>query len=360
MLNITFESVSILTFALIAVIYGAYISINQIRKGLKYKFYIFSSFTWCIDIVATLLMGIGYLILNIDIYLLGMKVILLTLVFIYFKASVLHRESYEPVKLIIFSFFATTMIFFPSSSFGTIGRYPNGDMTFLFSTEHMLIFYICFELSMGYYTTIVYKIHKNAPLEIKHYSRIYFLGTAILSFVLVIFSLSGLYLLIPGLLMGITIPIGKFFMVYAYGKEPKLIFVLPFKAIRLTVIQAESGIPLYNYTWSESTSLVDEDLFSGMLQGVSMIMRESINKGEVQEIRLSNAVLLIRRDEDHPIACVLIASKPSKTLNDCLDAFANRFCEKFSKFFLSPSVVSQFNDATLIINECFPHIPKYI
>lgn len=90
-------------------------------------------------------------------------------------------------------------------------------------------------------------------------------------------------------------------LVYAYFREPKLLFVLPFTALRLTVLETESGLPLFTYTWNRQGDLADETLFSGMLQGVSMIVKESLKRGSLQEIRVEGAIIIAYRIPEYPL-----------------------------------------------------------
>ncbi|HME55451.1 MAG TPA: hypothetical protein VKM55_24800 [Candidatus Lokiarchaeia archaeon] len=148
-------------------------------------------------------------------------------------------------------------------------------------------------------------------------------------------------------------------MVYAYSHEPKLIFVLPFTAIRLTVLETAGGIPLFTHTWNQQDKLADEDLFSGVLQGVSMILQESLQSGDVQEIRVVEAIILAQRSPDYPVACILVATRPTRSLRDGLKLFADRFCCDFHDCFATPFNVTQFSGAEDLVTACFPHVPVY-
>ena len=159
----------------------------------------------------------------------------------------------------------------------------------------------------------------------------------------------------PYLLMSI----GLILIAYVVSHEPKLLFVLPFKAIRLTVLDTGAGIPLYTHTWMQNNEIVDEDLFSGVLQGISGILKESLNKGDVQEIRMTGAIIIAYRIPEYPIAFVLVATRPSQTLRDALKTFAVRFCDEFHTCFATLTNVGQFSPAERLVTACFPHVPVY-
>ena len=78
-------------------------------------------------------------------------------------------------------------------------------------------------------------------------------------------------------------------------------------------------------------NLIDHDLFSGMFQGISLILNEAVGKGNVREIVLDEGILLIKRSKKHPVACVLIVSKSSKSLRQALNAFSEKFFKEFAE-----------------------------
>ena len=103
-----------------------------------------------------------------------------------------------------------------------------------------------------------------------------------------------------------------------------MIFILPFKALRLTVIETQGGISLFTHKWDDSSLIDNEDLWAGMLQGVNLIFRESLNKGDVQEIKLANAMLLVQHSKQYPVACIVVATKVSQDAS----RWITRLCAK--------------------------------
>jgi hypothetical protein len=169
--------------------------------------------------------------------------------------------------------------------------------------------------------------------------------------------ISSFQLTFPGLEF-IVGGIGLILMAYTTFKKPKMIFILPFKALRLTVIETQGGISLFTHNWDDSSLIDNEDLWAGMLQGVNLIFRESLNKGDVQEIKLANAMLLVQRSKQYPVACIVVATKVSKMLRDGLRVFAQKFFESFANKFNELSDVSKFAPASELVAESFPFIPS--
>jgi hypothetical protein len=143
------------------------------------------------------------------------------------------------------------------------------------------------------------------------------------------------------------------------ARHPKLVFVLPFKVLRLAVIETEGGISLFTHTWKAAGKLGNEDLYAGMIQGVNLILKESLDRGDVQEIKLARASLLAYRDARFPIVFVIVATKASRTLRDALRLFANRFLSDFKDNLATKNDVGQFDPANAIVAECFPFVPEY-
>jgi hypothetical protein len=137
-------------------------------------------------------------------------------------------------------------------------------------------------------------------------------------------SLTGLSSAIPGSLK-LNLALSFFFYSWMWYNEPKLVFILPFKAYRLLVINSESGIPLFKYDWDKD--VVNEDLFSGLMMGISAFVKETIGKGALKEIHLDQAVLLIEKNEK-----VIIEEGDFPWLKDLVNLVKAEIAHKFAKF----------------------------
>ena len=103
-------------------------------------------------------------------------------------------------------------------------------------------------------------------------------------------------------------------------KEPSIIYILPFKAYRLTVFETSEGVTLIKHDWAELRS-IDENVFSMLIQATRSVLNEIINKGEVRKIDLDKAVLMVQHDVKYPIVSVLVTSKSCKSLQYGLKAW---------------------------------------
>jgi hypothetical protein len=362
--NFTFEACLAALFA-VTYFYGFAVSVNQIRRGYNYGFFQYAAVGWITNAFAGVFYTLSCLLVTVDlavsINLCKTFVIfqLISAVFVSMKADSLKREQADPVKLAVILILATIVIV----SFLTVPGvvYPQTVMGIQDVTIIPLValpWILAWAVSMGYYSYCTYLVSKRAPAALKRISRIFAGGVIVIT--LSIMSVPVVEQLFPG---GYLIPIcvGALMDVYAYSHQPKLVFVLPFTALRLTALDTDSCLPLYTHTWNRQggEDLADENLFSGMLQGVSMIVKESLKRGSLQEIHVEGAIIIAYRIPEYPIAYVLVATRPTRSLRDSLRHFADQFTARFKDGFTTPNNIDQFRGADEIVAACFPHVPVY-
>ncbi|MFX0092786.1 MAG: hypothetical protein ACFFBD_13580, partial [Candidatus Hodarchaeota archaeon] len=206
------------------------------------------------------------------------------------------------------------------------------------------------------------QIHRKAPPQLKQHSRLLLVSGVllILSPITSGFPLNAdgitLHNIIPGI-FSFVVAVGMLLMSIVLISQPKLAFVLPFKALRLTVIHEEEGIALYSHTWSIGEDMIENGLYSGMLQGISMIIKESIKRGHIRQIQMDDAILILYRRIEKPIFCAIAATNFSPSLQNALELFTDKFIEEFSSEFSSPHDISKFDDASRLIEDYFSFVP---
>jgi len=202
----------------------------------------------------------------------------------------------------------------------------------------------------------VLRIYYHSPRSMKR-SAFAFIVLPVLSILAGIHSaLSGIFPL-PGFENTLVVLIG-ILLFWTFIKNPQLGFVLPFKVSRLTILSTTSGIAIFDHVWATGQQMPEDGLYGGMLQGISTILQESIGKGNVQEIRLQQATLILNYDEQSRLAFVLISTKPTKTLRQAIDYFTSRFFERFGIVEFNGGDVTRFDDAEELVKECFAFIPE--
>lgn len=138
--------------------------------------------------------------------------------------------------------------------------------------------------------------------------------------------------------------------------RPQLLFVLPFKAYRLTVIHANTGISLFQYEWSGEE--IDEDLLSGLITAIRSMGEEILKRGGIRQIDWDLGLLFFSKGKF--TLTTLLSSKASKSLRANLSAFADAFETKFKLELESGYTdVSKFEPAKDLIEDYFANIPIY-
>ncbi|MFW9879482.1 MAG: hypothetical protein ACFFG0_40920 [Candidatus Thorarchaeota archaeon] len=84
----------------------------------------------------------------------------------------------------------------------------------------------------------------------------------------------------------------------------KLAFILPFKVTSLSVIHSNLGTLLSSHNWSSGEEQKNDDILSAMLRGITMILRESMGKGDLHEIILENVVVIAQKSDQFPLIYV--------------------------------------------------------
>ncbi len=201
-----------------------------------------------------------------------------------------------------------------------------------------------------YYTA---KINRHAPKNMKPASRLLMTGAGLVAIGIPAIILLSLESVIPG---GSFLPggVGTLLIAMGFAKDPNLAYVLPARVLRLTVIDAKSGIRLFSHTWRAGSRMKDEDLFAGALQGIGMIVKETVGRGQVREIRMDQGLMILHMIEGTSIACVLVATNSSRALRIALARFGEQFAREYGQFFANTSVVSPFQDASNLIPQYFP------
>ena len=96
-----------------------------------------------------------------------------------------------------------------------------------------------------------------------------------------------------------------------------------------------------------------------MLSGLSLQINEALNKGNIEEVKLKQAMLIVKESKQYPIACVLVATKSTRSLRNALNSFANSFFVEFSSLFSNTSNIDNFNSASKLVDIKFGFIPEY-
>lgn len=348
-------SLVILTFVFFLIIQNFYKKrYSRYRHSLILLLLVISVFLWCI----------GQALANLLLSSLIFKISLLFLIpwsfLLIFILDLMSRDSIDPIKTLIITIISfayiismtdpNAVIFF-TSPLGETGMAWSGN--FEVTGAILAVFQNCF------WTYYLAKIHWNTPTQLKKYSRL-FVGSFGCAWMVIISVLLGLDKIILGT-DAIFLASGVIVFMIALSYEPKLAFILPFKALTLTVIDLErGGLPLFTHNWNPRKDYIDDSLFSGMMTGMSNFMKETVQRGNIREIQLDDAVLIIQRAKEYPLVSVLVTTKSSVVLRNSLNSFLESFMNKFNVILTNTLMINtnQFEAASELVVQAFPFIPE--
>ena len=101
-------------------------------------------------------------------------------------------------------------------------------------------------------------------------------------------------------------------------------------------------------------------LFSGMIEGISAILREAVRQGETKEIRLAKGLLILSQDPKLSLVFVLVTTKNASILHEALNEFAASFANFYREDLnLNGDInYAEFKQAEQLIHEHFSFLPS--
>jgi hypothetical protein len=215
---------------------------------------------------------------------------------------------------------------------------------------------------MGYFVFLYflwsYQTWKKAPLELKRLVTWLLFGSTLFSIITALMYVLGSFIRIFNSIGFFINGIGAFITIVVILKDPKIIYILPFKAYRILVVNTNEASALFKYDWAKLGE-VEENIFTMVLQAVGSVLDEILKKGEVREIQLDRAVLLIQHNKQYPIASVLVTSRSTKSLRYGLRIFNEQFISKFYSNQDDLYEVSRFMEANKLVEVIFDFVPEY-
>jgi hypothetical protein len=201
---------------------------------------------------------------------------------------------------------------------------------------------------------VAYQIYHNAAPSLKIHARWFFVGYLIGGIALVLFESDRiLSVTLSRYISGVFLGVGILIITVVLFIRPQLAYVLPFQVLRLCVMDIGSGLALYSHTWEAGKNFVDEDLFSGMLQGIRSIIQESMQQGDLKEIKTESATILLHKRTDTPLLFLLVTTVSSNILRNTLNLFADEFIQQFANSMNFLPNIEPFKQAIDIIQEVF-------
>lgn len=355
-MNITLEGI-VISIATIPVAIAFIVLVNHLQSN-RNKAMIFFAFAWGTICVTNILAAIGYsqqimLLIKIrDVLYIPLCVSLLI------GIDFTERERIDFKKLLVLGILSTILVFNllepEELIYDVLYNQPtlshNGNIVYSLSilTAYGGLIYLGFAVNL----------YRNSPKKLKRFARLNLFGAISFAIMAPLVTILRLTTIIPGI-AEVFIGIGALCNAIAFSKEPKLVFILPFKVTRLIVINTNSGTAVYNHFWIKNDQEIDANLVTGLFQGISTLANETLNKGNVREIYLERAVLIVSPNKEKSLATILEVSNPSQSLRKSINLFMNEFTEKFQEVIGKNEDVTFDSNAGALIQECFPYVPEY-
>ncbi|HUY00027.1 MAG TPA: hypothetical protein VMV49_10770 [Candidatus Deferrimicrobium sp.] len=311
--------------------------------------FLYAALSWGAFAMQNFLLGTVYLInyfmyyinwpLYSTVYIFTVIAILSFLVFI----DNVTRESINVIKISIVSAIGALLIY------TTIFR------SYILPTIPFAAFY---DLLMDFYLIFLFlflvRSTLKAPKNLKKLSLFLTIITVSLGCLSYIFS--WIFYGLGFFLSGFYAAIMNLILVYVLVKNPELLYILPYRVHRLTVIHSKIGISIYDHQFEKSE--IDGDLLAGLLSALQQMSIEVLHIGELEEMKLSQGILIFIKANYTTVG--LITSKSSKHLRDSLKKFIIEFENRFNNLLIQDVLeLNQFKSAIDLIDFFFGNIPSY-
>ncbi len=271
----------------------------------------------------------------------------------------LTRESYDPLKLTFVAIFSTALFIYSlDPNMTNYFFFPNGEVTLAATGSYRIAISILTGFTGILYFAYMLRIYLKSPKNLKLYASMILLGGITLGIGGPLVGITGINVIIPGIETFFTAG-GALFVSISFVKQPKLAYVLPFKAVKLVVIEIKRGITLFSYNWIEKEETVEDIQFTAMISSVSKFIEEIVQKGGVRELYLEKATLILDTHSDSPVSAVILTNKSNKTLKNALSRFSRDFFQDYSKYFSASIDTEQYKNAYKLVKEHFPFVPEY-
>ena len=273
-----------------------------------------------------LLDGLSILYLSSLVSLFSAYMLVPTTIFLTIGINFIFKETYNSFLLIIEASLGSVLVILSLLPNSVLFELEYGYITVNWAGPFSFVgdFYLLIPLILVFYWGL--KTWLNAPVFIKRQANVFFLGTVIVGPLNMVIFLLYYWEPIFILIADIIGALGTLVFNLAIFKEPKLLYILPFRLYRI-LVKDRAGFPLFDHDWSQSK--INEKVFTGFVNAVQLMSKEIIDLGGLLDINLEKGLLIV--NESDYITVGLLSSKSSKLLKETLKKFTSDFEQKFQK-----------------------------
>jgi hypothetical protein len=269
--------------------------------------------------------------------------------------DLINKDTINVLKMSLISglsVFTIIATFFPSSV--EVYYYENGDLSYSTSGYlfyGILLIMIVIAISYFYY---MLKIYRKSPPNLKNKARWNLIGAILIGpVVLFLYFIRASYYF-PGII-AITSAIGGLMSAIVFVRTPQLTNVLPARAVKLVIVQEDPSLLLYIHRWfneNQSNQQTIDLIFSGMLSGIVRFIKTALKSGEIEEIKIKKAVLLVRYIPGLSQIVVLLATNSTRSLRQSFNRFVNQYVE-----YCGNEIQKDYAFVKDFITRSFPYLP---
>ena len=330
----------------------------------RYTYLKYFAGMWFFLSIWILFQAISDLLLSIPLHFIVFYALIIFSYFVNLSVDAISRDTIDPIKMLLTTVFSSFILilsfdlnnvpaFNPEAIIideTAASPYPTmyGNFRIAVLVASILL------VSIAVYGSLKILIH--SPKNLKIYSLLNVLGTYLWGVQPVWIQVTTLEQNFPGIATG-SMAIGILIIAIIFIKEPKLAYILPFKAYRILIQKTDNGIVLFQHDWNQFETDFREKTFSRMMQSINSMFNKTINKGNVRKIKFDEAEITLKVSEEVPLACILISSDSSITLRNSFSKFANDVFKDYINIEKNAHSLNNFDNGIILLEKYFPFIP---
>jgi len=330
----------------------------------KYAHLKYFASLWFLFSIWMLTQAISDLVLSIPLHFLSFYVLIISSYIVNLSVDTITRDSIDIKKMILTTIFSSFVVIlsldlnnFPAFNPDAAIIYENAISTHLYPVGNFYITIMIisvFIASIAIYGSL--KIFIHSPKNLKIWSLLNVFGTYLMFLQPIWIQMTDLKEKFPGITPG-SMALGILIIAIVFIKEPKLAYILPFKAYRILIQRTDNGIILFQHDWNQFETEFSEKTFSGMMQAINTMFDKTINKGNVRKIKFDEVEITFKVSEEIHLACVLISSDSSITLRKSFNKFANDVFKDNNKKEKNDNSMNKYDNGIVLLEKHFPFIP---
>ena len=343
-------------FSLIPSILASVLTSIQYFKD-KYSHLKYLSGIWICLTIWIFFQAVSDLLLSIPIHIIGFYSLIVVIYFANLFVDSITRDSIDVMKMVIVTISSSTILILSFLPNAVIIKRDGTTQYATFTGNFRIAALIQVTLFILIITYGNLKVFLHTPKHLKFYSFLNLFGTYLYGIQPLWIQFTHLEDIFPGI-VNFSMAIGTLVISLVIINQPKLAYILPLKVYRILIMDTKSGIILFKHDWNELKAEASEEIFSCMIQAISIMFDQTINKGKVRNIKFDEAVLTLNISMKTPIACIIISSSISKTLRNSFSNFSKEVFHDYEDLKENSLLKQNYEKGKIVLENYFPFVPS--